>query len=58
MQVWIYTIISVVIVSLISLIGVLTFTLKGETLKKILLFFVCFAIGALFGDAVIHLIPE
>ena len=58
MQIWMYTIISVVIVSLLSLIGVLTLALKKETLHKILLFFVCFAIGALFGDAFIHLIPE
>ncbi|OGF48723.1 MAG: hypothetical protein A2044_05835 [Candidatus Firestonebacteria bacterium GWA2_43_8] len=57
-QIWMWTIISVVIVSLISLVGVFTMALKKETLHKVLLFFVCFAIGALFGDAFIHLIPE
>ncbi len=58
MHIWGYTLISVIVVSLISLIGVLTLAFKQETLKKVLLFFVCFAIGALFGDAFIHLIPE
>ncbi|OGF48127.1 MAG: hypothetical protein A2231_09185 [Candidatus Firestonebacteria bacterium RIFOXYA2_FULL_40_8] len=57
-QIWLWTIVSVVIVSLLSLIGVLTLALKRETLHKVLLFFVCFAVGALFGDAFIHLIPE
>ena len=58
MQIWVYTLASVFIVSLISLIGVITMAFKRETLNKILLFFVCFAVGALFGDAFIHLIPE
>jgi len=50
--------VSVVIVSLISLVGVLTFSIKEEDLKKILLYFVSFSAGGLFGDAFIHLIPE
>jgi len=57
-SVWIYTLISVFIVSLISLIGILTIPLKDETLKKILLYMVSFSAGALFGDAFIHLLPE
>lgn len=56
--VWLYTIISVFIVSLISLIGVFTISLSLERLRKILLFLVSFAAGALLGDAFIHLIPE
>jgi len=58
MQVWIYSIASVIVVSLISLIGVFTLSLKQETLRKILLFLVSFAVGGLFGDAFIHLLPE
>ena len=58
MTIWIYTIVSVVIVSLISLIGVFTLALKKDRLQKILLFLVSFAVGGLFGDALIHLIPE
>ncbi|MHB9155554.1 MAG: ZIP family metal transporter, partial [Endomicrobiales bacterium] len=55
---WLYTIVSVVIVSLISLIGVFTFSMREERLKKLLLVFVSFAVGALYGDAFIHLLPE
>lgn len=58
MMVWIYSLVSVIIVSLISLIGVFTLSLKREVLHKILLFLVSFAVGGLFGDAFIHLLPE
>lgn len=58
MQTWIYTIGSVFLVSLISLVGVFTLSLRADRLKKILVFLVSFAAGALFGDALIHLIPE
>ncbi|MFA6281015.1 MAG: ZIP family metal transporter, partial [Candidatus Omnitrophota bacterium] len=58
MQVWIYSLASVIIVSLLSLIGVITLALKKQILQKILLFLVSFAVGALFGDAFIHLLPE
>ncbi|MEM4259778.1 MAG: ZIP family metal transporter [Candidatus Woesearchaeota archaeon] len=57
-EIWFYTLISVIIVSLISLIGLFTFSLRQEFLKKILLFLVSFAAGALLGDSFIHLIPE
>jgi len=56
--VWLYTLASVVIVSLISLVGVLTFSLKEEDLQKILLYLVSFSAGGLFGHAFIHMIPE
>lgn len=55
---WIYAISSVVIVSLISLVGVVTLLLRENILHKILLFLVSFAAGALLGDAFLHLIPE
>lgn len=55
---WFYSLISVIVVSLISLIGVLTFSLKLDYLKKILLYLVSFSAGGLFGDVFIHLIPE
>jgi zinc and cadmium transporter len=57
-EVWFYSILSVVVVSLISLIGVFTFSININKLKKIVLFFVSFASGALLGDAFIHLLPE
>jgi len=53
-----YTLVSVIIVSLISLIGVLTLSFKPEKIKNFSLSLVSFAVGALFGDAFIHLLPE
>lgn len=58
MLIWIYTIISVLIVSLVSLVGVFTLAMKKEKIKKASSFLVSFAAGALFGDAFIHLLPE
>lgn len=56
--IWIYTLASVLIVSLISLVGILALSIKDNILKKILIFFVSFSAGALLGDAFIHLLPE
>jgi len=58
LEIWLYTIISVIVVSLISLAGVFTLSLRTATLKKIIIYFVSFSVGALFGDAFIHLLPE
>jgi zinc and cadmium transporter len=57
-MVWIYTLISVGIVSLLSLAGIVTLSLRPARLRKILIFLVAFAVGALFGDVFIHLLPE
>jgi len=57
-QAWLYSIISVVIVSLISFIGIITLSIKKKFLNKILLFLVSLSAGALLGGAFIHLIPE
>jgi zinc and cadmium transporter len=56
--VWLYSLVSVFGVSLVSLVGLLTFRLKEENLKKMVLYLVSFSAGGLFGDAFIHLIPE
>ncbi|MDP3057714.1 MAG: ZIP family metal transporter [bacterium] len=56
--VWLYTIASLLLVSSISLIGVFFLSFNEKKLKKFLIFLVSFAVGALFGDAFIHLIPE
>jgi len=56
--IWFYSLASVGIVSLISLIGVVTLSVKIEHLKKILIYLISFSAGALIGDAFIHLIPE
>lgn len=57
-QVWLYSLVSVLIVSLASLLGVLTLAFKQSYLKSFLLFMVSFAAGALIGDVFIHLLPE
>jgi zinc and cadmium transporter len=57
-QVWLYSLVSVFAVSLVSLIGVLTISLKIEKLKKIIFYLVSFAAGALIGGAFLHLFPE
>jgi len=53
-----YSIISVVLVSLVSLVGVFTLSLSEKKLKKNTYILVSLAVGALLGGAFIHLIPE
>jgi len=57
-MVWIYTLISVSIVSLISLVGVFTLSIDRDKLYKYLIYLVSLSAGTLMGDAFIHLIPE
>jgi len=57
-MIWLYTILSVFAVSLISLAGLFTFSVNQEKLYKILIYLVSFSAGTLMGDAFIHLIPE
>jgi zinc and cadmium transporter len=56
--IWLYGLVSVLIVSAISLIGVVTLAIKTEKLKKFLIYMVSFSAGALFGDAFLHILPE
>ncbi|OGI11648.1 hypothetical protein A3K64_00840 [Candidatus Micrarchaeota archaeon RBG_16_36_9] len=58
LEIWFYSLLSVLMVSCISFIGLLTFTIREETLKKILLYLVSFSVGGLLGDAFIHLLPQ
>jgi zinc and cadmium transporter len=55
---WSFTLGSVVLVSLLSLIGVLVLWLNPNQLKKLLLPLISLAVGGLLGDAFLHLIPE
>jgi zinc and cadmium transporter len=55
---YIYALGSVLLVSLISLVGVFTLSLKEDILKKYIGIFISLAVGALLGDAFIHIIPE
>lgn len=58
MNVWAYTLLSVALVSALSLIGVITLSIKAERLRKILIYMVSFSAGAFFGDVFFHLLPE
>ncbi len=57
-SVWLYSLISVFLVSCISLIGVFSISIKEDKLRAILIYFISFSAGALFGDTFIHLLPE
>lgn len=54
----IYSGVSVLIVSFISLVGLFFLSINDRILKKIIFILVSFSVGALFGDAFVHLIPE
>jgi zinc and cadmium transporter len=56
--VWLATLASVFIVSLVSLMGIVFIGLNERWLKRAIFFLVSLAVGALFGDAFIHLLPE
>ena len=58
MQIWLYTIASVLLVSAMSLVGVVTIFFGEQRVNNMLRLFVSFSVGALLGDAFIHLIPE
>jgi zinc and cadmium transporter len=49
---------SVLAVSLVSLVGLLTISMGQARVRKLATLFVSFAVGALLGDAFIHLIPD
>lgn len=54
----IYAIISVIIVSLVSVVGVLTLAIGEKKLHKVLLILVSLSAGTLMGGAFLHLLPE
>ena len=56
-QIWIYVILSVFAVSLISLMGIFALFIRQEKLEKFLIYSVSLSAGTLLGDAFIHLIP-
>ena len=56
--IWFYALASVIIVSLISIVGLSTIAIKADKLKKIVIYLISFSAGALIGDAFIHLLPE
>ena len=55
---WAYTLVSVLGVSLVSLLGVVTVSLSRARLQRLIFFQVSLAVGAMFGDVFIHLLPS
>ena len=58
LNIWIYSLISVFAISLVSLMGIIVFSLNYVQLKKILIYLVSFSAGVLFAGALLHLLPE
>lgn len=56
--IWLYAMLSVVVVSLISIIGIIFLSVKEQRLQRMIFLLVSLAVGGLFGDAFIHLLPE
>jgi len=57
-EAYLYSIISVLIVGLISFVGVFILPIHTHSGKKALTFLITFSAGALLGDVFIHLLPE
>ena len=55
---WILSLVSVGAVSLVSLVGLVTLSLNDARTRRLAALLVSFAVGALLGDAFIHLIPQ
>lgn len=55
---WLLTTLSVLLISLISLVGFFTVFLSRDTLNRLLLYLVSLSIGGLFGGVFFHLLPE
>jgi zinc and cadmium transporter len=58
MNEWVYSLASAGAVSLISLIGVLTLMVGIKRLDRVIPLLISLAVGGLFGDAMIHILPE
>lgn len=54
----VYIIISTIVISLASLVGIFFISMREEHLHKIIIRLVTFATGVLLGGAILHLIPE
>lgn len=57
-EIWLYTLVSVIAVSAISLIGVFALGFRQERLERMLFYLISFSAGALLGDVFLHLLPE
>lgn len=57
-SVWTQTIVSVVIVSAVAFVGIVLLVLREQVLRRVVPVLVSFAVGALLGDALFHILPE
>ena len=55
---WILALLSVCLVSLVSLAGLLTLSMNEARVRRVAELLIGFAVGALLGDAFIHLLPQ
>ena len=57
-DIWLYALASVILVSLLSVIGIVFISISEAKLKQIVFVLVSLAVGSLFGDVFIHLLPQ
>jgi zinc and cadmium transporter len=57
-SIWLYSLLSVFLVSILPLAGIFILGINIKKLRKLLIYLVSFSAGALLGDAFIHLLPE
>jgi len=57
LNVFLYSFFSVLIISLLSLIGIVTLNMRTNKLEKILIYLISFSAGALLADVFVHLLP-
>ncbi len=55
---WAFTLMAVVGVSLLSFVGVVVLLVRERLLRQLIPVLVSFAVGALLGDALLHILPE
>lgn len=56
--IWCWTLLSVILVSLVSFIGVVAIASNGPRLQQVVFVMVSLAVGAMFGDVCLHLLPQ
>lgn len=55
---YVYALLSVLVVSFVSLVGVFTLSIKEHFIRRSVFVLISLAVGALLGDSFVHLIPE
>ncbi len=55
---WLYALLSVLVVSGVSLLGLVAIAVNGPRLQQAIFIMVSLAVGAMFGDTFIHLLPH